>query len=150
MLTEADLIRLMDKNKIGTDASIPVHIIHSLNRGYARISNTNEHRELIPTQVGLSFIESLANIDKSYTLPEMRASIEAMVKDIADGNKKYQDVLRSSLIVFYKHYCTIESRVTEIAHSLRAVNWTSITKQTSQYQRRRRRGRRGNRGVTSE
>jgi DNA topoisomerase III len=150
-LTESELINLMDKNKIGTDASIPVHIIHLLNRGYARINSKNEFRELIPTKAGEQLIQSLEKVNEKYVLPEMRATIEAMVKDIADGKQSYSDVLKTSLRIFYNHYCLIESQISEIAKPLRALDWTSMNKQTSKYIiRRGRRGRRGTRRILSE
>lgn len=53
-LTEADLITMMDKHGIGTDATIHEHIKTVQERGYA--TKTGIH--VIPKQLGVSLVET--------------------------------------------------------------------------------------------
>jgi len=53
-ITESELIGLMEKNKIGTDASMATHIQNICNRKYVEISGSG--RALVPTELGRSLI----------------------------------------------------------------------------------------------
>lgn len=98
-LSESDLIKLMEKNKIGTDASMPVHIENICNRGYVKVDET---RKLIPTSLGKALIESLSIVDPELVQPTVRAEIEILVESIAKAQKPYQEILKYSLEIYKK------------------------------------------------
>jgi DNA topoisomerase-3 len=54
-LTEAKLISLMEKNGIGTDASIPTHINNIIERQYVNVKEPG--RTLVPSPLGLALVK---------------------------------------------------------------------------------------------
>ena len=103
-LTESDLIKEMEKNKIGTDASMPVHIENICQRGYVKV---DEGRKLIPTKLGKALIDALGEVDPEIIHPDNRAKIEGFVDEVAHGKKKYEDVLKYALDLYKEKYLTI-------------------------------------------
>ena len=97
-ITEAELIEEMEKNKIGTDASMSVHIENIVKRGYVTVT---PDRKLIPTDLGRALIEGLESVEPELVLPKNRAVIEDFVSQLAEGKKTYKEVLDHA-INFYK------------------------------------------------
>jgi DNA topoisomerase-3 len=136
-LSESDLIKLMEKNKIGTDASMPVHIENICNRGYVTV---DENRKLIPTGLGQALIESLSIVDPELVQPTCRAAIEGMVDSIAKGKKSFNEILKYSLnlykekflkvrqnyekmlMQFRKHFTVDVSGITNISKNIKKQN----------------------------
>ena len=82
-LTEADLISLMDKNGIGTDATIHEHIKHVQEREYV----VKVDKFLIPTKLGICLVEVYEQLSIELYKPTLRAAMEADMKAIAEGQR---------------------------------------------------------------
>lgn len=81
-LSESELISIMERNGIGTDASIPTHIENILKRNYVTLISG---RRLKPSKLGIVLAQGYMHIDPSLVLPEVRAEIEAQCTRIAKG-----------------------------------------------------------------
>jgi DNA topoisomerase-3 len=81
-LTESELITLMEKHGIGTDASIATHIENILKRNYVRLESG---RRLLPNKLGLVLVNGYHQIDSSLVLPRVRSDIEGQCNKIAKG-----------------------------------------------------------------
>ena len=84
-LTESELINQMEKNGIGTDASIATHIENVLKRNYCELI---PGRKMMPSRLGLVLAQGYYLIDSSLVLPQIRAEIENECNKIAKGQAK--------------------------------------------------------------
>ena len=83
-LTESDLITLMDKNGIGTDATIHEHIKNVRIRGYVQ----KKGQFLKATLLGESLVEIYKELGIKLYEPHLRAKMEEDMKAIAEGTKE--------------------------------------------------------------
>ncbi|XP_010926666.1 DNA topoisomerase 3-beta isoform X3 [Elaeis guineensis] len=100
-LSESELISLMEKNGIGTDASIPVHINNICERNYVQVSSG---RRLVPTALGTTLIRGYQCIDPDLCLPDIRSFIEQQITLIAKGKADHIHVVQHVLQQFKQKY----------------------------------------------
>ena len=94
----------MEKNHIGTDASMSMHIENIGRRGYVKV---DDKRRLIPTKLGIALIEALESVEPDIVLPENRAKIEEFVSELAEGKKNYDEVMDYSLSFYKKKFLNV-------------------------------------------
>ena len=90
LLSESELIILMDKNGIGTDATIHEHIKTIQTRGYCLRKGKN----FIPTQLGIALLVSYQDLNLNLGNPYNRAETEKNLTMIANGLKKKEEVMK--------------------------------------------------------
>jgi DNA topoisomerase-3 len=77
LLTEADLIALMEKHGIGTDATHAEHIAKIQERVYTKM---NAERRFEPEKLGLGLCEGYDKMGHALSKPHLRAELESQLK----------------------------------------------------------------------
>ncbi|KAJ3011123.1 DNA topoisomerase [Thoreauomyces humboldtii] len=98
LLTEADLIGLMEKSGIGTDATIHEHIKKIQERDYCN----KEGAFFVPTVLGMGIIcgyEEMS-LDLSLHKPYLRSLMERAMKGICAGSRTKADVVQESVDMY--------------------------------------------------
>ncbi len=92
-ITEAELLVVMDKEGIGTDATMHEHIRTIQDRGYCYMDG---HRFFIPTNLGIALVVGLGAYEPlgfHLAKPLLRASMERDMALIAQGTLSKQEVV---------------------------------------------------------
>ncbi|WWC86943.1 uncharacterized protein L201_001823 [Kwoniella dendrophila CBS 6074] len=99
LLTEADLVGLMDKNGIGTDATIAEHIAKIIERQYVLEKQEQKTKYLVPSQLGVGLIEGYNKIDfdRSLSKPHLRRETEHRMQLVCDGAKVKREILDQTI-----------------------------------------------------
>ncbi|CAM8996326.1 unnamed protein product [Rhodiola kirilowii] len=100
-LSESELISLMEKHGIGTDASISVHINNICERNYVQVQGG---RKLVPTALGICLIRRYQCIDPDLCLPDIRSFIEHQITLVAKGQADHSRVVQHVLLQFKQKY----------------------------------------------
>lgn len=133
LLSEAQLIGTMDKNGIGTDATIHEHIKKILDRGYALQRRKDQRFE--PTPLGLGLVvghDSMVGLEQSLTKPQFRASIERQLKEIEGGKRDKSVCLRELVEIYQNIYNQINRQLETLFECMKKYLDTPINKQESQ------------------
>ena len=100
-LTESELIGKMEKNGIGTDASIPTHIENIQKRNYVSLQTG---RRLVPNKLGIVLVQGYHQIDSSLVLPQVRSDIEDQCNKIAKGLASRESVTKKAILLFREKF----------------------------------------------
>ena len=93
-MTEADLIALMDKHGIGTDATHAEHIETVKSREYVFIEDRDK---LVPGKLAMALVEGYDAMGFFMSKPDLRAGLETDLAEICEGRKGKEDVLRGQV-----------------------------------------------------
>lgn len=115
LLTEADLIALMDKHGIGTDATHAEHINTIKTRGYI---GEIRGRYLVPGTLGMGLVEGYDAVNLPLAYPELRAELERDLKLICTGERNPTDVLREQIKKYKDVYKVITEKIQEMDATL--------------------------------
>ncbi|KAG9125830.1 DNA topoisomerase, partial [Ceratobasidium sp. 392] len=116
LLTEADLVTLMDKNgigmsplpfylwqlktyQLGTDATIAQHIQTIIDRQYVIARQEGATKYLVPSTLGIGLVEGYNRIgfDKSLSKPLLRRETERMMVQVCDRQASKVEMMTRSI-----------------------------------------------------
>ncbi|XP_048575676.1 DNA topoisomerase 3-alpha isoform X2 [Nematostella vectensis] len=101
LLTEADLIALMEKHGIGTDATHADHIETIKSRSYVGVQGDGT---FLPGQLGMGLVEGYDLMHFEFSKPKLRSGLEADLKRICDGTKSGAVVLREQIAKYKENF----------------------------------------------
>lgn len=115
MLTEADLIALMEKHGIGTDATHADHIATIKERGYIGVLDQGH---LVPGILGMGLVEGYELMNLQLAQPRLRAGLEDDLKAICEGSKTPQAVLNEQIQKYKECYQIITREAPSLDRAL--------------------------------
>ncbi|KAH9386353.1 DNA topoisomerase III [Nematocida major] len=108
LLTEAELIAKMDKNGIGTDATIHDHIQRIKERAYVEVVGKNA---LKSTWLGRSLINGYKSIGLQVSKPHLRKEFESNLKKVCAGEYPPQELVRQELSKYRGIYIEMQENM---------------------------------------
>jgi len=111
-MTESELLALMKKYGIGTDATMQDHIHTNIARGYMVI----EKRKCIPTKLGMAFANALFRHAPQLIDPNIRAKMEKILQSIIKNEIepiKLIELVKQEYNQYYKLLLNKKSNIVE-------------------------------------
>jgi DNA topoisomerase-3 len=90
LISEVELIALMDRNGIGTDATIAQHITTIIERKYAE---KDGNQRFHPTKLGIALVEGYNSMGYQLNKPDLRREMESECNAVAAGRKTRDQIL---------------------------------------------------------
>jgi DNA topoisomerase-3 len=107
LLTEPQLIAKMDKEHIGTDATIAEHIQTIQERGYVH----QVAREFVPLPLGLALVLGYESMGFDFAKPNLRADTERTMADVAGGAKDFEREMKRLVDQYEDAYERVKQQV---------------------------------------
>ena len=117
LLSESDLISTMDKNGIGTDATIHEHINTILERKYA----VKKGERLWPTKIGLGLVKAFDKIPDASNMckPVLRAELEDELRKVCQSLSEPKMILEKQLNQYKEIYSNYIAHKNEFLKMIR-------------------------------
>ncbi|KFP87266.1 DNA topoisomerase 3-alpha, partial [Acanthisitta chloris] len=132
LLTEADLIALMEKHGIGTDATHAEHIETIKTRMYVGLT---ADQRFLPGHLGMGLVEGYDSMGYEMSKPDLRAELEADLKLICEGKKDKSVVLQQQVQKYKQVFIEAVARANKLDQALAQYfgAGTEITEQDEVY-----------------
>lgn len=92
---ESNFISLLEKEKIGRPSTYATFLPKLLQREFIQIVKKGKNNEIVATQKGINFIESLRNNgDEWITKSEFTAQMEEVLDEISAGEQEYLNFIK--------------------------------------------------------
>ncbi|XP_011755460.2 DNA topoisomerase 3-alpha isoform X1 [Macaca nemestrina] len=132
LLTEADLIALMEKHGIGTDATHAEHIETIKARMYVGLT---PDKRFLPGHLGMGLVEGYDSMGYEMSKPDLRAELEADLKLICDGKKDKFVVLRQQVQKYKQVFIEAVAKAKKLDEALAQYfgNGTELAQQEEIY-----------------
>ena len=121
-ISEVELISLMDRNGIGTDATIAQHISTIQEREYA-IKDANQR--FSPTQLGIALVEGYNSMGYQLNKPDLRRETESECNLVAAG-RKAKNVVVAELLAKMRHIYQVATREAQKLDEAVARHFSSL------------------------
>ncbi|XP_012551245.2 DNA topoisomerase 3-alpha isoform X1 [Bombyx mori] len=115
LLTEADLISLMEKHGIGTDATHAEHIEKIKSRSYVALA---DEKYFVPGVLGMGLVEGYDAMGLEMSKPHLRAQLESDLKEIIEGRKQPEAVLSEQIAKYKEVYIKASAEAEKIDRAL--------------------------------
>ncbi|XP_064376158.1 DNA topoisomerase 3-alpha isoform X2 [Dromaius novaehollandiae] len=115
LLTEADLIALMEKHGIGTDATHAEHIETIKLRMYVGLT---ADQRFLPGHLGMGLVEGYDSMGYEMSKPDLRAELEADLKLICEGKKDKFVVLQQQVQKYKQVFIEAVARANKLDQAL--------------------------------
>ncbi|PVV04802.1 hypothetical protein BB560_000677 [Smittium megazygosporum] len=107
LLDEADLVDLMNKSQIGTDATIHEHIKKVQDREYViKLDKAPNKGRFVPSNLGFALVDGydMIGLDLSLSKPYLRGEMENLLIKICNSETDKQSVIEHCLALYRSIY----------------------------------------------
>ena len=129
LISEVELIALMDRNGIGTDATIAQHITTIMERKYAE---KDGNQRFHPTKLGISLVEGYNSMGYQLNKPDLRREMEAECNAVAAGRKTRDQILGPVLSKMLECFKIVNAEVHKLDEAV-ARHYNHLGADSSQY-----------------
>ena len=118
-MSEADLIAIMEKNGIGTDATMGSHIEKIKERKYvSEWTEQGGQPRMKAEKLGVALVDGYTALNIAFSKPQIRQQMEKDSIEIEKGRKTKDAVVRQCLEAHIAHYRTMEIQKSRFADAL--------------------------------